>query len=255
MLKKIMDIAEEAGNRILAIYESGEFQVRTKEDGSPVTRADLASHAWITAELSREFGYPVISEEGPEPPFEERKGWSHFFLVDPLDGTKDFIAQNNQFTVNIALIQDGKPVLGVVSLPAFDEIFFAESGQGAWARIDGHTESLPLEKPAGKILAKSLLHDNPRLKQFAEDNQVDQCIKMSSAVRLSRLAQGRINLCMITSRSKEWDIAAGHVLLGETGGRILTLQSRQEPTYNKPCLNNEFSIAFSSEIEPGDLIF
>ena len=255
MLEKIIEITQEAGDRILQVYKSGDLRTQTKADGSPVTRADFISHEFISGELEREFGYPVLSEEGDLPPHSTRRDWTHFFLVDPLDGTKDFIAQNDQFTINVALIQNNRPVLGVVALPAMGELFFGQTGQGAWKRSGQQTDALPLSIAKGKVLARSLLHDNSMLESFSRQNSIDECIKMSSAVRLPRLAQGQINLCVISSRSQEWDIAAGHVLVAETGGQIFGMQSKVEPGYNKPNLGNEFSIACSKEIQPDDLVF
>ncbi len=253
MLETIIDISKEAGDRILQVYHSDDFQIETKEDGTPVTKADLIAHDYITEALEREFGYPVISEEGPLPPYEERQHWPHFFLVDPVDGTKDFIAKNDEFTVNIALVSNGVPVIGIVLTPATDELFFAEQGKGAWLS-KGETKSpLPLEKQEDWVLARSWLHDNSTIETFARNNNISNSVKMSSAIRLARLSQGVVNLCIISNKSREWDIAAGHVLLKETRGQIVELESGKEPAYNKPDMRNAFSLATAEGISLAEL--
>ncbi len=255
MLDTIIQITKEAGDRIMQVYRSDDFQIQTKEDGTPVTRADLIAHDYITRSLEQELGHPVISEEAPVPSYKEREHWDHFFLVDPVDGTQDFIAKNDEFTVNIALISNGVPVLGVVLTPATGEIFFAEKGKGAWMRQAKNDLPLPTEKPEGWVLARSWHHDNSMIESFARENNITQSIKMSSAIRLARLSQGRVNLCVISNKSKEWDIAAGHILVKEAGGRIVEMKSGQEPAYNKPDVQNTFCLAVSGDVPLSQLKF
>ncbi len=255
MLETVINISKETGEKVMQVYQSDDFQIQTKEDGTPVTRADLIAHDYITKALERELGHPVISEEAPVPPHEERKSWDHFFLVDPVDGTRDFIAKNDEFTVNIALISHGEPVLGVVLAPALGELFFSAKGEGAWMRSGEETIALPREKPNGWILARSWLHDNSTIETFAQNNKIDQSIKMSSAIRLARLSQGQVNLCIISNKSREWDTAAGHIILKEAGGRIVEMESGQEPAYNKPDIRNSFSLATTADILLSQLKF
>lgn len=240
----------------MEVYRSDDFQIQTKKDGTPVTRADLTAHDYITKALEHEFGYPVISEEARIPPHQERKSWDHFFLVDPVDGTRDFIAKNDEFTVNIALVSHGEPVLGVVHAPAMGELFFAAKGKGAWMRVENSdARPLPREKQEDWVLARSWLHDNSMIESFAKNNNITQSIKMSSAIRLARLAQGKVNLCVISNKSNEWDIAAGQVILKETGGSIVEMESRKEPAYNKPDMQNAFSLATAKGISLSQLTF
>lgn len=248
MLDPLINIAREAGRRILEVYHSGEPEVQTKPDGSPITRADRVSHEYICEALEREFRWPVISEESEAPPYAERRNWETFFLVDPLDGTKDFIARNGEFTVNIALIRNREPEAGVVYVPASDELFYAGKGTGAWWRQGDQTRALPRETPEGRVLARSWFYDNPAVEAFARANGIRRNLKMSSAIRLPRLAEGRVNLCLVSNRSSEWDIAAGHCLVQETGGRLVELATGQTPCYNKPQLNNSFLLACGPQV-------
>ncbi|MDH5610405.1 MAG: 3'(2'),5'-bisphosphate nucleotidase CysQ, partial [Cyclobacteriaceae bacterium] len=130
-----------AGKEIVRIYESGDFSVEAKSDSSPLTLADKASHEAIVAKLSQT-GIPILSEEGKEIQFEERSKWDYFWMIDPLDGTKEFIKRNGEFTVNIALIHEGKPILGVVFTPVLNELFYAVRGEGTFKEVNGTTKKL-----------------------------------------------------------------------------------------------------------------
>ena len=133
MLNEVLKLAREAGQRIMAIYDSGESGAQHKVDGSPLTEADLASHHAIVSGLEQLTpGLPILSEESAEVAYQVRQHWQRFWLIDPLDGTKEFIKRNGEFTVNIALIENGKPVLGVVHAPALGLSYFAEQGSGAF---------------------------------------------------------------------------------------------------------------------------
>ena len=139
--------AEAASVEIMEVYNSGNFQAEEKGDFSPLTMADKRAHARISEILSNETALPVLSEEGKEIPYRERKGWEYFWMVDPLDGTKEFIKRNGEFTVNIALIHRGFPVLGVVAVPVSHEIFYAAKGFGAWRKSNGESIRLENRKP------------------------------------------------------------------------------------------------------------
>jgi len=255
MLDTLLHIALEAGHRVMEVYRAGNPEIQTKPDGSPVTRADWLSHEFICASLEREFGLPVVSEEAEAPPYSVRRDWDALFLVDPLDGTKDFIARNGEFTINIALIRGKTPAAGVVYVPASDELFFAETGQGAWWRQGPTTLPLPQHQLGEWTLARSWFYDNPTVEAFAQRNGIAHNIKMSSAIRLPRLAQGRVNLCLVSNRSSEWDIAAGHCLVREAGGRLMELDGGDAPQYNKSNLKNAYLLALTAEIDPRALKF
>lgn len=248
MIERVKSIAEAAGAIVMDIHRSGDFEVRLKEDRSPVTRADLASDEYIRNAIKNQCGIPCVTEE-TEVEYPLRQGWDELFLVDPLDGTKDFIRRGNEFTVNIALVRGGVPVLGVVYLPALGELFWAVEGKGAFTLVNGTRERLPRTSCAGIIMARSWFHDSAATEQFARLNGIDQSLNMSSAIRFCRLAEGKANLYPGFNRSMEWDTAAGHLILKEAGGYVVDLKTRREPVYNKPDLENHPFIACCGEID------
>lgn len=253
MIEKIISIAQEAGRIVVGIHQSGDLDISIKEDCSPVTRADNASDDFIRNALRDQFGIPVVTEE-TDVDYCLRKDWSEFFLVDPLDGTKDYIGQSDDFTVNIALIKNRRPVLGVVCVPMLNEIFFAEEGQGAFVDKGFQRLQLPLASCSGIVLARSRFHDLENMEQFAHINKITQSLCTSSAVRFCRLAEGKANLYPGLNHSMEWDTAAGHIILNESGGRVIDLETLGEPIYNKPDIKNSPFIAYSSGIDFNQLV-
>jgi len=254
MIDKIISIAREAGRIVVDIQRSGDLDVCAKEDGSPVTRADNASDKYIRDALHDQFRIPVITEETTID-YSIRKNWNEFFLIDPLDGTKDYIEHSDDFTINIALIRNRQPVLGVVCVPALKEIFFAEKGGGAFVYKDSQCKQLPMTTCSGMVLARSRFHDLENMDKFAHDNNITQSLRMSSAVRFCRLAEGQANLYFGVNCSMEWDTAAGHIILKESGGGVTDLQTLDEPVYNKQDIINAPFIAYSKEIDFGQLVF
>ena len=248
MLDAIIKIAQEAGKIVLEVSCSGNLDIQIKDDRSPVTRADLASDRFILQSLQKSIHIPAVSEE-TEIEYEERKMWDELFMIDPLDGTKDFINGSNEFTINIALIRKREPVMGVIYAPAIGELFYGEKGRGAFMLRNGEKILLPEKTSKQLIMAHSRYHDNEMMDRFAKANSITQIKKMSSAIRLSRLAQGEVNLCPWYTRSKEWDTAPGHIILKETGGRILDLITNKEPEYNKPNLKNNHFIACARGVD------
>ncbi|MBI4383992.1 MAG: 3'(2'),5'-bisphosphate nucleotidase CysQ [Nitrospinae bacterium] len=255
MMEQIMEIARGAGKILLGYYRSGDLGVTIKEDLSPVTQADIASNDYICESLEKSFKVSTVSEES-EVAYEERKDWEEFFLIDPLDGTKDFIAGNDEFTINIALIKDRRPVLGAIYVPALDELFYGEEGKGAYyLRAGDGPVRLPMYRLAEYTIARSWHHDSPAIERFARLNAIAQSRTMSSAIRFPRLAQGVVNVYAGLNRSKEWDTAAGHVLGKESGCRIVDLATRAEPVYNKPDIENNPFVACSGDVDLDKLVF
>ncbi len=208
MMEQIIEVAREAGKILLDHYRSGDLSVTIKEDLTPVTQADLASNDYICESLERGFKVATVSEES-EVAYAERKDWEEFFLIDPLDGTKDFIAGNGEFTINIALIKNRRPVLGTIYVPALDELFYGEEGKGAYCLRGGSGPArLPMCRLSEYTLARSWHHDSPAIERFARLNAIAQSRTMSSAIRFPRLAQGLVNVYAGLNRSKEWDTAA-----------------------------------------------
>ena len=243
--QQIGDIARSAGAAILDIYR-GDFAVQTKADDSPLTAADLAAQQVITAALAQlDPKLPLVSEEAPALAWSERQTWSRYWLVDPLDGTREFVKRNDEFTVNIALIDQHEPVLGVVLAPVTGALYVAERGAGAWMQtaVNGdwqrlHTRNLP---PA-PTLAGSRSHGN------LSDSTLDallganyQRVAMGSSLKFCLLARGAADVYLRLGLTSEWDTAAAHCVLHEAGGDVLDLQG-QPFRYNRgeSLLNPEF---------------
>jgi 3'(2'), 5'-bisphosphate nucleotidase len=234
MLDDLVAIAVKAGAAIMPIYERLDASdVATKSDGSPVTAADEAAEAVILAELARVApGIPVVAEEsvaaGKCPAASAR-----FFLVDPLDGTKEFISRNGEFTVNIALIEDGRPVLGVVYAPAIGEIYAGGEGQGAKAaRVEngtvGEWRPISVRSCTGKgisVLA-SRSHLTDETKAFIEKHPVGDFVSAGSSLKFCKLAAGEADLYPRLGRTMEWDTAAGDAILRAADGAVLTMDGK-----------------------------
>lgn len=249
LLEQLIDIAREAGGAIMQIYET-DFTVRDKSDASPVTAADEIAESCILAALATLApDIPAISEEaaaaGNVPAFENR-----FWLVDPLDGTKEFVGRNGEFTVNIALIENGFPILGVVFAPALNRLF--SGGQGLGARIEDENgqrvivcRSVPT---AGLDVVASRSHgDVAALDAFLVGRQVNSVRGAGSSLKLCLIAAGDADLYPRLGRTMEWDIAAGHAILAAAGGHVRTLQGT-ELTYGKVGLDNPHFVASGMDV-------
>ena len=246
MLEAVLDIAVEAGRRILTVYES-DFAVSNKEDNSPLTQADLAAHEYISAELSRQWPeLPVLSEEAASIPFETRSSWTRYWLVDPLDGTKEFIKRNGEFTVNIALIDDGKPVLAVVHGPVLKLTYLAEQGGGAWRIKDGVREAIHTRRPPPAVptLVVSKSHRDAATDAFLAKMPEHEALSRGSSLKLCLVAEGSADLYPRIGPTSEWDTAAGHCIAVQAGGEVLRLPDLQPLLYNQKesLLNPHFVV-------------
>jgi 3'(2'), 5'-bisphosphate nucleotidase len=246
-------IAREAGAIILEIYGDQSYTVTYKDDQSPLTAADLASESCIVSAL-QERGLPVLSEEAGSHS-ETRRTWEQFWLVDPLDGTKDFISRNGEFTVNIALIKRGCPVLGVIYAPAIDTLYYAEKGKGAFLEREGEVKELPVTSSDGYIVTVSRQHLSETGKDFLAMNGITAIEQKGSSLKFGVLAEGTATLYPRFEGSMEWDIAAGHIIATEAGCRIIDLKTGQEPVYNKESLRNNPFIAFAPQVNIAALKF
>jgi 3'(2'), 5'-bisphosphate nucleotidase len=243
-LEPVCDIARRAGEVVMAVYAS-DFEVRGKTDASPVTLADEQAEAVIVAAL-RELapGVPIVAEEavaaGQVP-----QAAARFWLVDPLDGTKEFISRNGEFTVNIALVEDGAPVLGVVLAPAIGRLFAGSVGQGAWVEEGGerrpiHCRQVP---PEGLTVVASRSHgDADALDAFLGGRLVAALRNAGSSLKLCLVAAGEADLYPRLGRTMEWDIAAGHAVLAAAGGRVTDLAGAPL-RYGKPGFDNPHFVA------------
>lgn len=233
-LDEIVAIALEAGRAIMEVYD-GEIAVSRKEDDSPLTQADLAAHRVIDAGLSRFTpDVPILSEESVAVPYSQRHGWQKYWLVDPLDGTREFIKRNGEFTVNIALIEDHAPVMGVVYAPALDLLFFAAKGQGAYRQL-GSKPPQPISArgfDATQVtVAGSRSHAGERLLRFLSKMGPHMLISMGSSLKICLVAEGRADVYPRLGPTSEWDTAAAQCVLEEAGGRLVG-------TDNKPFRYN-----------------
>jgi 3'(2'), 5'-bisphosphate nucleotidase len=237
-------IAERAGQEILAIY-GRDFEVRGKQDSSPVTDADERAEALILEGLARDApGIPVVAEESVAAGRTPDVAGRPFFLVDPLDGTREFISRNGEFTVNVALVEDGMPTAGVVHLPALDETYWTDGGDEAWRRrCGGEAERIACRRPGEQlVVVASRSHRDARTDEFLADYPVGELISAGSSLKLCRVAEGRADMYPRLGRTMEWDIAAGHAVLAAAGGSVRTLAG--EPLrYGKPGLDNPFFVA------------
>ena len=229
-LEKLTDaahaIALEAGEKIMAVYETADFSVEHKADDSPLTAADLASHKHIVAcleELTPE--YPILSEESAKIPFEERQQWTTYWLVDPLDGTREFIKQNGEFSVLIALIHNHEPVLGVVHAPAIETTWFASLGNGAFKQTGDSVVQLSARELGNQItVVGSRSHAGDSLKSFlqqvGEQLGETELVSMGSILKACLVADGQADVYPRLGLTSEWDTAAAHIIVEEAGGGI-----------------------------------
>ncbi len=237
--------ARQAGQAILEIYAT-DFEVRGKDDASPVTAADERAEALILhrlAEMAPQI--PVVAEESVAAGQVPDISGGRFWLVDPLDGTKEFISRNGEFTVNIALIEDRCPVLGVVFAPALDRLFAGVVGHGAWLEEAGQRRDIACRAvPAdGLTVVASRSHgDAAALDAFLAGRSVAQLANAGSSLKLCLVAAGEADLYPRLGRTMEWDIAAGHAVLAAAGGRVTTLD-RDPLTYGKPGFENPHFVA------------
>lgn len=250
MLPILLEIAQHAGEVILSIYHKSSCAISRKEDGSFLTAADTEAHVFICKALQTHYpDIPVLSEE-EACPLAVRKNWSRFFLVDPLDGTREFIQRNGEFTVNIALIEAGAPQLGIIHAPALGVTYYANRHEGAYKMTpEGLVVPLPMfEKPAGELrIVTSRSHPDARteawLKGLTGHSDRLRMISAGSALKLGLLAEGSADLYPRMGPTMEWDIAAGHAILNETGGMILAEDTGHPLRYNKPELVNPGFVA------------
>jgi 3'(2'), 5'-bisphosphate nucleotidase len=237
----IINIAREAGEAIMAVYGRADFGIEFKEDVSPLTHADLAAHNVIVQRL-KSLGpeLPVLSEESREVPYETRRKWDRYWLVDPLDGTKEFIKRNDEFTVNIALIEEGQSVLGVVLAPALGLLYHASTGGTAFRTgRDGRTEPIRVsDYRTGRLkVAASRSHAGRTLEAFLGKIGDYDPIPMGSSLKFCLVAEGAAHFYPRFGTTMEWDTAAAHCVVAAAGGSVTDF-SGKPLIYNKPDLTN-----------------
>ena len=245
-------LAREAGDAILSVY-ARDFSVETKDDDSPLTQADLASHRIIVEGLRRLApDIPVLSEEDDDIPWDARRQWSRHWLVDPLDGTREFVKKNGEFTVNIALIEDGRPVLGVVFAPVTDYLLHAEAGVGAFLRERGQDMPLQTRRPATSPLrvAASRSHLDERTAAALARMGDTERHGLGSSLKFCRIAEGSIDVYPRFGPTSEWDTAAAQCVLEAAGGAVLRLDGTPLDYNRKENILNPFFIALGDTSLP-----
>jgi len=239
LVDSVISLSREAGRAVMAHYGSA-AGIEEKEDSSPITLADRAAHRILLDGLHRlDPGTPVISEEGELPPMEERRAWRRFWLVDPLDGTKEFIKHRDEFTVNVGLIENGEPVFGVVLAPALDLLYWAAKAGGAWRQERGGAAERIYSSPRAHgtplTVVESLSHPSPELEEYLQTIPVGRRVKAGSSLKFCWVADGRADVYPRMGPTMEWDVAAGDCVYRQSG------QDAERPsplTYNKPDLRN-----------------
>jgi 3'(2'), 5'-bisphosphate nucleotidase len=276
-LKTALLAAFEAGQAILEVYH-GDFNVQYKDDRSPLTLADKRSHDIIVRHLSDQSDdkLPILSEEGRDTPFQERKKWSHFWLIDPLDGTKEFIKRNGEFTVNIALIRGTRPILGIIHVPVKDLFYFAATDLGAYKlekhdllavindngdekgaagfvnAIIGCSRKLPYHddhaaaKGSHLTIVGSRSHSTKDLEDFVDKMREKyssvEFISAGSSLKLCLVAEGKADIYPRLGPTMEWDTAAGQFIVEQAQGSVLNFETNEPLQYNKKNLLNPWFI-------------
>jgi len=239
-LNDIEAIALDAGNTIMEIYNR-DFSIGYKEDKSPLTEADLASNEVIVKALAK-YGIPIMSEEGKEILYEERKEWEYYWCIDPIDGTKEFIKKNGEFTVNIALIHKDTPVLGVVYAPALKDMYKAKKGAGAFK----NNQKLPLEineapeKSLRVVASKSHLSEETQafIDDVAKGTESIEQVSKGSSLKLVMVAEGSADIYPRLAPTMEWDTAAADAVVRESGKMTYQFDNKKAMIYNKENLLN-----------------
>ncbi len=246
----ITAIARQAGAAILDIYNSGaDFGVEAKSDDSPLTKADRASNAVICSALEVQFPeIPIVSEENKAIPYTERVHFTQCWMIDPLDGTKEFVQRNGEFTINIALIEAGMPVLGVMYVPVLDEMYWAVKGAGAWMDAGNGVQPLHAleysDADSGLKLVCSRSHMNEATTAFVNQYREPELVSRGSALKFMLIAKGEAHLYPRLAPTMEWDTAAAQIILEEAGGQVLHAQTGKPLVYNKENLLNPEFVAY-----------
>lgn len=250
--------ALEAGKAILEIYQSGDFDIQVKGDNSPLTKADMASHQKIAAYLEKT-NIPILSEEGKAIPFKERKGWKQLWIVDPIDGTKEFIKRNGEFTVNIALIENQKPSIGVIFVPATKDLYFSTREKGSYklnvdlenydvTTIISKGNKLPLKRTNKTFtIVASRSHMSQDTEAYVQEMRMKhgdvKLISKGSSLKLCMVAEGQADCYPRFAPTMEWDTAAGQAICEHAGFKVIDWETKAPMLYNREeLLNNWFLV-------------
>lgn len=255
LLETAIKASLSAGKRIMEIYDNEDFEVEAKSDDSPLTKADKASHE-IIMEYLQKTDIPVLSEEGKDLPYEERKGWNRLWIVDPIDGTKEFIKKNGEFTVNIALIENQQPILGVIYVPAMRELYFAAKDFGSFklkditefTSLDEIQESalkLPFQvrKETYTVVASKshlTLETENFINEIKREKGNVSSISKGSSLKLCMVAEGLADCYPRFAPTMEWDTAAGQAICTYAGKTVIDYDTKEQMLYNRDNLRNNW---------------
>jgi 3'(2'), 5'-bisphosphate nucleotidase len=257
-LEELLSISISAGEAIMDIYRAP-FDVIEKTDGSPLTLADQISNKIINEYLVEKYPIPILSEENDSIAYDIRKNWNQYWLIDPLDGTKEFVHKRREFTVNIALMVENQPILGIIYAPVFKEMFYAVKGHGAFlsykntkTKLHSRSNSIfadkkfinPNNKHLKVILSRSH-NEGFQLDEYLEPSDYSvQTIAMGSSLKFCRIAQGKVDINIRTKPTMEWDISAAQIILEEAGRKIVQFEDGKAIQYNKEDLTNPHFVAY-----------
>lgn len=248
MIQEIIKIAERAGEKILEIYNK-DFSIEYKDDKSPLTDADKASNTIIVDALKQLTpSIPIISEENKLVDYEVRKNWTKCWVVDPIDGTKEFIKKNGEFTINIALVENGSPILSVLSVPAQNKIYYAETNKGAFLLENNEVKPLQVNQSITSTLriVGSRSHQTPELLAYVEEqkskfSQVD-FVAAGSSLKFCLIAENKADVYPRLGPTMEWDTCAGQLIATEAGAEVLVWDTKAPLVYNRENLLNPYFI-------------
>lgn len=250
----MIEASLEAGGAIMDIYNQEDLGIESKSDESPLTKADLAANK-ILCDALRLISpdIPIISEENEDLPYEERQDWEYCWIVDPLDGTKEFIKRNGEFTTNVALVRNGVPIAGVIYAPAIKEMFWATKGLGAYATIGGDKCTLAVSEftknDSNLKVVCSRSHLNEATQKIVDQYTDPELMPSGSSLKFMRIAQGLAHVYPRMAPTMEWDTCAAQAILVEAGGKILQANTKKSVEYNKENLLNPSFIAYGGLVK------
>jgi 3'(2'), 5'-bisphosphate nucleotidase len=244
--QRLVALSKMAGNAILEVYNDS-IEVEYKKDHSPLTIADTKSHEIIIENLPKIANFPILSEEGVNIPYNVRKEWDYYWLVDPLDGTKEFIKKNGEFTVNIALIHKNKPILGVVYAPVFDTAYCGGENIGAWKQENSNSEPFQIyaksfDNSQNVKIVSSRSHPSEALALYLEQFPNRKLLPMGSSLKLCLVAEGLAHIYPRLGPTMEWDTGAAHAIVEAAGGQVLEYNTKMNLVYNKENLLNPWFV-------------
>ncbi|MEN8217583.1 MAG: 3'(2'),5'-bisphosphate nucleotidase CysQ [Pseudomonadota bacterium] len=248
LLDTVNQIAQAAGERIMDVYAT-DFEVEQKEDNSPLTQADMAAHETIVSGLQKMTpDWPILSEESANIPYSERANWQRYWLVDPLDGTREFVKRNGEFTVNIALIDDHKPILGVVYVPVTGVIYFAAVGAGAFKGLAGQSPTPIRVRSCPKdrlTVTGSRSHGGEYLQKFVDGLETEvKLVSFGSSLKMCLVAEGEADVYPRFGPTSEWDTAAAQCVVEQAGGYLTDMQLQRLRYNAKESLLNPYFLVF-----------